>query len=89
MKKFFLYLIRWQLSSPILAVCMVWMGGWNVAIATIVANLIGGCIFFWVDKWIFGDKKVKSNSVESGEELVPAVVPVVAENEEEYEDELI
>lgn len=89
MKKFFLYLIRWQLSSPILAICMVWMGGWNVAIATIVANLIGGCIFFWVDKWIFGDKKVKSNSVESGEELVPAVVPVVAENEEEYEDELI
>lgn len=68
---------------------MVWMGGWNVAIATIVANLIGGCIFFWVDKWIFGDKKVKSSSVESGEELVPAVVPVVAENEEEYEDELI
>lgn len=57
MKKFVLYLIRWQLSSPILAVCMVWMGGWNVAIATIVANLIGGCIFFWVDKWIFGDKK--------------------------------
>ena len=61
MKKFFLYLIRWQLSSPILAVCLMWMGGWNVAIATIVANLIGGCIFFWVDKWIFGDKKQKSS----------------------------
>ena len=38
---------------------MVWMGGWNVAIATIVANLIGGCIFFWVDRWIFGDRKSK------------------------------
>ncbi len=38
---------------------MVWMGGWNVVIATIVANLIGGCIFFWVDRWIFGDKKKK------------------------------
>ena len=60
MKKFFLYLIRWQLSSSILAVCMVWMGGWNVAVATIMANLIGGCIFFWVDRWIFGDKKVRS-----------------------------
>lgn len=59
MKKFFLYLVRWQLSSPILAICMVWMGGWNVAVATIVANLIGGCIFFWVDRWIFGEKKVK------------------------------
>ena len=60
MKKFFLYLIRWQLSSPILAVCMVWMGGWNVAVATIVANLIGGCIFFWVDRWIFREKRVKN-----------------------------
>ena len=60
MKKFFLYLVRWQLSSPILAVCMVWMGGWNVAVATIVANLIGGCIFFWVDRWIFGENKVKN-----------------------------
>lgn len=60
MKKFFLYLIRWQLSSPILAVCLVWLGGFNVVIATIIANLIGGCIFFWVDRWIFADKKKKS-----------------------------
>ena len=64
MKKFFLYLVRWQRSSPILAVCMVWMGGWNVAIATIVANLIGGCIFFWVDSWIFKEKKVVSRTKE-------------------------
>ena len=64
MKKFFLYLVRWQLSSPILAVCMMWMGGWNVAIATIVANLIGGCIFFWVDSWIFKEKKVVSRTKE-------------------------
>ena len=60
MKKFFLYLLRWQLSSPILAICMVWLGGWNVVAATIAANLIGGCIFFWVDRWIFGDKKTKN-----------------------------
>lgn len=64
MKKFFLYLVRWQLSSPILAVCMVWMGSWNVAVATIVANLIGGCIFFWVDSWIFKEKKVVSRTKE-------------------------
>lgn len=79
MKKFFLYLIRWQLSSPILAVCMVWMGGWNVAVATIVANLIGGCIFFWVDKWIFGDKKARSRKkkIAAGtEELARAEVVV-------------
>ncbi len=75
MKKFFLYLVRWQLSSPILAICMVWMGGWNVAIATIVANLIGGCIFFWVDRWIFGDKKVNKRMAKT-DELAPAVAVV-------------
>ncbi len=70
MKKFFLYLIRWQLSSPILAVCLVWMGGWNVVIATIAANLIGGCIFFWVDRWIFGDKKAKATINDDSDEEV-------------------
>ena len=73
MKKFVLYLVRWQLSSPILAVCMVWMGGWNVAVATIVANLIGGCIFFWVDKWIFGDK----GSVRNGNVASDGVVTIL------------
>ena len=85
MKKFFLYLIRWRLSSPILAVCMVWMGGWNVAIATIVANLIGGCIFFWVDRWIFGDKKVKvgkKKAILNTEELARAEVVIDDEGED-------
>lgn len=78
MKKFFLYLVRWQLSSPILAVCMVWMGGWNVAVATIVANLIGGCIFFWVDRWIFGEKKVwtRKKTAPSTKDLAVAEVVV-------------
>ena len=58
------------MSSPILAVCMVWMGEWNVAIATIVANLIGGCIFFWVDKWIFGDKDSNRNVKITSDDLV-------------------
>lgn len=85
MKKFFLYLIRWQLSSPILAVCMVWMGGWNVAIATIVANLIGGCIFFWVDRWIFGEKKMKTGkkkTVFGVKELARAEVAIDDEGED-------
>lgn len=47
------YLIRWQASSPILALCMWVMGGWNIVLATIIANLIGGCIFYFVDKRIF------------------------------------
>lgn len=53
MKKFLLYEARWQASTPILALCMWLMGGWNVVAATIVANIIGGCIFYFVDKKIF------------------------------------
>lgn len=53
-KKYLLYLLRWQLSTPILAVCLVWLGGLDELWATIIANLIGGLIFFWVDKYIFG-----------------------------------
>lgn len=52
MKKFIIYLIRWQLSSPILYVCLSGLKlgvFWN----TVIANLIGGCIFYWVDKYIF------------------------------------
>lgn len=54
-KKYILYLIRWQLSSPILAICLMYLKfgiTWN----TIAANLIGGLIFFWVDKFIFTSK---------------------------------
>jgi hypothetical protein len=62
--QFFLYMGRWQLSSPILAVFMAgtcaflnkakikwptraeWAGA-------VVANIVGGCIFFFVDRLIF------------------------------------
>ena len=52
LKKFILYLIRWQLSTPILFICLSFLHlgmFWN----TIISNLIGGCIFFLVDKKIF------------------------------------
>lgn len=51
MKRFILYLFRWQLSTPILWLVVRNMGAgiWS----TIIANLIGGAIFFWVDKFIF------------------------------------
>ena len=57
-KKFILYLIRWECSTPILALCLKLLNFgtfWN----TVIANLIGGCIFYFVDKWIFkkGDKE--------------------------------
>ena len=55
-KRFALYLIRWQLSTPILALCLWWLGGVGELPATIIANLVGGCIFFWVDRLIFKEK---------------------------------
>ena len=51
MTRFALYLFRWQLSTPILAVVLYLVGAgfWGV----VVANLVGGSIFYGVDKHIF------------------------------------
>ena len=56
-KKFALYLFRWQLSTPILwlVVRNLGVGIWS----TIIANLIGASIFFWVDRFIFTSKAVE------------------------------
>ena len=59
-KQYALYLFRWQLSTPILAIVLIWMAFTNKWIATVVANLIGGLIFFWVDKFIFTSKMLKA-----------------------------
>ena len=58
MKKFALYLGRWQLSSPILAACILLLPFSNDIVKTIIANFIGGCIFYFVDKQIFNGKEV-------------------------------
>lgn len=55
-QRFILYLIRWQLSTPILAICLS-IFNFNTIVNTIIANLIGGAIFFWVDKFIFNKDK--------------------------------
>jgi len=55
--KFLLYLGRWQLSTPILAIVtakLAFMGYWKAAM---IANLIGGCLFFWIDRLIFRENK--------------------------------
>ena len=57
-KIYSLYLLRWQLSTPILALCLIWLNSFNPTIATIVANFIGGLIFFWIDKYIFKYKSL-------------------------------
>lgn len=51
--RYILYLCRWQLSTPILAGIGIVLASYGQLIAAIVANLIGGLIFFWVDKFIF------------------------------------
>jgi len=52
-----LYLLRWQLSSPLLAVVTLWLGsGWGPAV---VANLIGGLLFFWVDRFLFKSRHLE------------------------------
>ena len=52
-KRYGLYLLRWQASTPILAGVGVLLASMGQLVAAIVANLIGGLIFFWVDQFIF------------------------------------
>ena len=58
-KRYLLYLFRWQLSTPILAPIIALVKGssiWGTEkdwVGAAIANLIGGLIFFWVDKIIF------------------------------------
>jgi hypothetical protein len=52
-KLYGLYLVRWQLSTPILAGVLALLGSLGALAATIIANLVGGLIFFWVDRFIF------------------------------------
>ena len=51
--RFITYLIRWQLSTPILAICMKLFSEYKYWERTAIANLIGAFIFFWIDKLIF------------------------------------
>ena len=72
-KKYLMYLLRWQLSTPILAICLSFFhfgNFWN----TVLANLIGGLIFFWVDRLIFSDKKkAAKKKIERESQVNPAV----------------
>lgn len=52
-KRYALYLLRWQASTPILAGVGILLAGMGYIVAAIIANLIGGLIFFWVDQFIF------------------------------------
>lgn len=63
LRRYILYLIRWQFSTPILAPVIAYFkhsptpfGTRADWIGSIVANFIGGLIFFWVDRFIFTAK---------------------------------
>jgi hypothetical protein len=52
-KRYGLYLLRWQASTPLLAGVALLLTSAGPLFTAIVANLIGGLIFFWVDQFIF------------------------------------
>jgi hypothetical protein len=54
-KKYMFYLVRWQLSTPILAGALLVLSTTDKLTATVIANLLGGLIFFWVDMFIFSN----------------------------------
>jgi hypothetical protein len=64
MKRFLLYLFRWQLSTPILWLVVRRLGAgiWS----TVLANLIGGAIFFWVDRFIFTSQAIEVWHIKEG-----------------------
>jgi hypothetical protein len=57
-KRYMLYLLRWQLSTPILAWCVIVFAMLGPTWATVIANLIGGMIFYFVDQFIFKSDKL-------------------------------
>jgi hypothetical protein len=59
MKRFLLYLFRWQCSSPILILCLAWLP-FGPLLGTVISNLIGGTAFFWFDKFIFTSKSLST-----------------------------
>lgn len=64
MKRFILYLIRWQLSTPILWIIVNRLGVslWS----TVLANLIGAFVFFLIDKFIFTSPAIEMWHLKEG-----------------------
>ena len=66
-RRFLLYLGRWQLSTIVLAPVIIYTNGVfssndviNFTLATILANFIGACLFWFVDKYIFRPRYQRS-----------------------------
>lgn len=53
-KRFLMYALRWQLSTPVYALVLYFVSdNFGYTTKTMIANFIGACIFYWVDKFIF------------------------------------
>lgn len=48
------------MSTPVLAITLIVLATVDEWIATVIANLIGGLIFFWVDQFIFTSKALEA-----------------------------
>ena len=57
---YLLYHLRWQLSTPILWYVVDTLG--SGVYQTVVANAIGACIFYFVDKYIFKPNRLSLRS---------------------------
>ena len=55
-----LYLLRWQASTPILAGTSILLASMGQLVSAVIANLVGGLIFFWVDRFIFTSQALAS-----------------------------
>ena len=62
MSKFLAYLLRWQASTIILWPVIQYLPIESVLEKTIIANIIGGCIFFNIDRLIFGNYKTRKKN---------------------------
>ena len=57
--KILLYILRWQLSTPILALFVWWLKDYGSVISFVVANFVGALIFYTIDKKNIQAMKVK------------------------------
>ena len=55
--QFLVYLMRWQLSFVIMYPTMLLISFNNYAIKLIIANLVGGFFFYYIDKYILAKRR--------------------------------
>ena len=60
-KRYSIYLIRWQLTTPLLAWCLIVFSSLGATWAAVIANLMGGMIFYFVDQFIFQSEKLDAS----------------------------